>query len=79
MSTYNQRANQATPRDGAETKPVVKLIGEDGNAYAIMGACQRAAKRAGWAPEKIAAMLKDMMSSDYDHLLLVAMDYFDVE
>lgn len=60
-------------------KPPVKLIGEDGNAYAIIGACQRAARKARWTDEKWEAVKKDMMSSDYDHLLCVAMDNFDVE
>jgi hypothetical protein len=65
----------------AEThdRPVVKLIGADGNAFNVMGLCKTAARKAGWPKEKIDAMIKDMMSGDYDHLLGVAMEYFDVE
>ena len=62
-----------------DNKPRVKLIGENGNAYVIVGLCMRAAKRAGWSPEKIAEVQKEMMSGDYDHLLMVAMTHFDVE
>lgn len=59
-------------------KPVVKLSGNDGNAYAIIAACARAAKKAGWSEEKIAAFKKEAMSSDYDHLLQTAMRQFEV-
>ena len=60
------------------SKPYVKLVGNDGNAYAIMGACQRAARKAKWTPEKIAEVMADMQSGDYDHLLATAIKYFDV-
>jgi len=60
-------------------RPTLKLTGTDGNAYAIMAACQQAAERAGWSQDRITMMLKEMTSGDYDHLLSVAMDYFDVE
>lgn len=60
-------------------RPVVKLIGGDGNAFAILGACQRAARTAGWTPEQWSKVRDEMTSGDYDHLLGVAMEYFDVE
>ena len=58
--------------------PKVKLVGQDGNAFAIMGACSKAAKKAGWSPEKIKSVMDKMRSGDYDNLLRVAMDHFDV-
>ncbi len=61
-----------------EKKPRVKLIGRDGNAFAIMGACQFAAQKAGWDQAQINAVLDDMMSDDYNHLLATAMKHFDV-
>jgi hypothetical protein len=60
-------------------KPVVKLIGEDGNAYNIIGLCGRAARAARWSDEKWQAVQKEMMSGDYDNLLCVAMKHFEVE
>ena len=63
---------------GQVEKQKVKLIGTDGNAYAIMGACSRAGRKAKFTQEKIDEMLADMMSSDYNHLLVVACKYFDV-
>lgn len=63
----------------AETRPTVKLVGGDGNAFAVMAACRTAARKAGWSKERIDVLLKDMMAGDYDHLLGVAMREFDVE
>ncbi|HEY5529992.1 MAG TPA: hypothetical protein VIL51_11195 [Thermoleophilia bacterium] len=50
------------------------LAGEDGNAYAILGRFQREARREGWSPEQITAVMDDAMSGDYDHLLRVMME-----
>jgi hypothetical protein len=61
-----------------EKKPTVKLVGADGNAVNIMGLCFRAAKKAGWTPERIAEVRTEMTSGDYNNLLATAMKYFDV-
>jgi len=61
-----------------EKKPVVDLSDGDGNAFAILGACSRAARRAGWSKERVEAVMAEMRSGDYDHLLQVAMRHFDV-
>ena len=61
-----------------DKRPTVKLIGADGNAFMVLGLCQRAARKAGWPKERIDAVMEDMRSSDYDHLLGVAMREFDV-
>ena len=63
----------------AEVKPVVKLIGEDGNAFLILGKCIRVAKRATWSREKIDQFMKEAKSGDYDNLLCVVQNWFDVE
>jgi hypothetical protein len=60
-------------------KPTVKLIGEDGNAFAIMGRVKKALMRAGADKEYIDKYLKEAISGDYDHLLVVSMEYVDVE
>jgi hypothetical protein len=62
-----------------DTRPHVRLVGEDGNAFMILGLCQKAARRAGWSPEKIAAVMDEMKAGDYNHLLATAMKHFDVE
>ena len=61
-----------------EQKPEVKLIGNDGNAFAIMAACRKAGMKAGWSSAQISEMLEQMMSGDYDNLLDVACKHFDV-
>ena len=57
----------------------LKLIGGNGNAFAIMGAFQREARRNGWTKEQIQKALDDMKSGDYDDLLYTVMKYTDVE
>jgi len=50
------------------------LVGLDGNAFSLMGAFQRQARKEGWSKEEIDRVIKEAMSSDYDHLLAV-LDY----
>ena len=64
---------------GPLTKPTVRLIGEDGNAFAIMGRVKKALRRAGADKEYIDKYLKEATSEDYDHLLVVSMKYVDIE
>jgi hypothetical protein len=64
---------------GPETKPTVKLVGEDGNAFSIMGRVQQALKRDGADKEYIDGYLSEATSGDYDNLLVVSMGYVDVE
>jgi len=45
------------------------LIGVNGNAYAIMGAFQRQARKEDWTSEEIKEVLKEAKSGDYNHLL----------
>ena len=61
------------------TKPTVELIGQDGNAFSIMGNVRRALKRAGADKEYIDKYSKEAMAGDYDNLLCVTMEYVDVE
>ena len=60
-------------------KPIVQLVGKDGNAYAIMARVRKALKDAGFPDEHITAYLKEAMSGDYDNLLQVSMKYVEVE
>jgi len=60
------------------SKPTVKLVGRDGNAFVILGACQRAARKAGWGEDQIKSVMNEMTSGDYNNLLATAMKHFDV-
>jgi hypothetical protein len=55
----------------------VQLSGEDGNAFAILGRCGKAARRAGWPKAQIDAFMDEATSDDYDHLLRTAMTWFE--
>ena len=61
------------------TKPKLKLLGRDGNAFAIIGAVIKAGRKAGWDRAKIEAIQTELMGGDYDHLLQTCMKHFDVE
>jgi hypothetical protein len=56
----------------------VQLTGEDGNAFAIIGAVAKALRRAGHA-DAVPEFQAEAMSGDYDHLLQTAMAYVDVK
>jgi len=60
-------------------KVKLNLVGLDGNAFFLMGAFQRAARRQGWMSEEIEAVLNDCKSRDYDHLLCVLMENTEKE
>jgi hypothetical protein len=57
----------------------VELVGQDGNAFMIMGLATKAMRRGGVKPEVIDAYKKEAMSGDYDHLLQTTMNYCEVE
>jgi hypothetical protein len=56
----------------------VQLSGNDGNAYAIMGAVQKALKQAGASSAEVQTYLAESMAGDYDNLLRVAMSWVEV-
>jgi hypothetical protein len=56
----------------------VQLSGNDGNAFAIMGAVKSALKRAGATADEMSQYVSDSMSGDYDNLLRVAMEWVEV-
>lgn len=56
----------------------VRLVGEDGNAMAIMSRVSKALKNAGVPKEEIDLYLQESMSGDYDNLLRTAMNWVTV-
>jgi len=62
----------------AKTDIKVKLVGEDGNAFAVMGAVSKALRRGGRG-DLVDEYRKEAMSGDYDNLLRVSMNYVEVE
>ena len=57
----------------------VKLIGESGNAFHILGTCRRAMINNHLPQSEIEAFTKEATSSNYDHLLMTCTEYFNVE
>jgi hypothetical protein len=61
-----------------DDRPVVKLVGTDGNAFAILGSRICAARRSGWSDARIAEFRAEATSGDYQQLLAIVQDWFDV-
>ena len=57
-------------------KPTLKILGEDGNAFAILSKARRVAQQNDMDWE---AIKKEATDGDYDHLLRTMMKYFEVE
>ena len=54
----------------ALTKTVnLDLCGIDGNAFMLMGAFSRQARRDGWTKDEIDAVIEECKSGNYDHLV----------
>lgn len=49
---------------------IIDLTGPDGNAFALMAYARRFATQLGWK-DRGSALIEDMMSGDYEHLLEV--------
>jgi len=48
-----------------------KLVGQDGNAFFLMGHFKNCAKKSGWTKEEIDEVMEEAMSGDYNHLVCV--------
>lgn len=56
----------------------VQLSGQDGNAFAILGAVNKALLRAGVSKATRDEFTAEATAGDYDHLLATAMRWVDV-
>lgn len=56
----------------------VQLVGQDGNAFAIIGRVQRALRDADVDPAEVSAFAAEATSGDYDNLLATTMRWVDV-
>lgn len=57
-----------------DKKVKMTLVGMDGNAFAVLGAFSKNARRQGWSKEEIAAVTDEATSGDYNRLLVTIMD-----
>ena len=57
----------------------VELVGQNGNAFNILGICLRAMREANLPQEERDAFEKEATSGNYDHLLATCVKWFNVE
>jgi hypothetical protein len=57
----------------------LQIVGQEGNAFAILGRAKRAAKAGGLPQTEIDAFWQEATSGDYDHLLATCTKWFKVE
>ena len=57
----------------------VELVGQNGNAFNILGICLRTMSRSGLSKEEQEAFQTEATSGNYDHLLATCMEWFNVE
>ena len=60
-------------------KPKLRLVGKDGNAFNLLGLARRAAHQAAWPKDRWEKVRDKATSGDYNNLLAVLMEEFDVE
>jgi len=56
----------------------VKLVGNDGNAFVVLGQVRRALKNAGISEEEIKKFTDQATSGDYDNLLNTCIEWVEV-
>jgi len=61
----------------SKTGLTLKLVGEDGNAFSIIGRARQVLKRAG-RYEDIELFQKEATAGDYNHLLRTCNEWFEV-
>jgi hypothetical protein len=64
--------------EGSE-KPKVKLVGEDGNVFNIIGRVLRALNQAGLSDKAQEFQRRALAAHSYDEVLQLAMEYTEVE
>ena len=55
----------------------IDLVGEDGNAFAIMARCTQALKRNGLS-DRVQAFRSEATSGDYNNVLMTVLSWFSV-
>lgn len=57
----------------------VQFTGVDGNAFHLIGIVRKALKNNNVSSDEISTFTKEATSSDYDNLLVVCMNWVDVQ
>lgn len=78
-SLENVRSRAIIDVIGINKKVKLNLVGLDGNAFSLMGAFSKQARREGWDNDEISYVTHKCMSGDYDNLLRTLMEYCDMD
>lgn len=57
----------------------VKLVGQDGNVFLIIGKVSKALKKAGFQELADEYLNRTMSADSYDHVLQITMEYVNIE
>lgn len=60
------------------TKPILNIIGTNGNTYAILAKARRVARKDDWKTNKWLDFLDEAKSGDYNKLLQTCEKYFEI-
>jgi len=60
-------------------KPRVKLVGTDGNIFAILGRCKQVLKDAGQPDQAEELAQRVFKATSYDEALAICLEYVDAE
>ena len=61
-----------------QDKPELELVGQDGNAFFIIGRASGVLRSSGYSQEVITKFQEEASSGDYDHVIQTCMEWFDV-
>ena len=74
----SKHAEGAGTNDATAAKPRCRLVGTDGNAFAVIGNVKRALERAGQQDRASEFVTKAMRSNSYDEVLALCFEFVDV-
>ena len=72
-----QEAREAQLEEAGTARPAVKLVGTDGNVFAIIGKVQRALKKAGLHGRAAEFVERAFKAQSYGEVLAMLFDYVD--
>lgn len=75
--TMHKAISTAYSKEQIMNKPKVKLVGQNGNIFNILGIASRALKEAGYADEAKEMQTKAFASDSYGEALAIVLQYVD--
>ena len=79
MRNDNHAEPRTAPSEASDPLPVCRLIGTDGNVFAIIGKVRRTLREAGLPERANAFSERAFQSRSYDEVLTLCHEYVDVQ